>query len=311
MKLHLKSAAVLGFMAAALGFATVAVSGKPPPPPLNCNPQIAYVDQSASSGVFTVSNADGTCVSRLYSSSNKNITAGMKFVPTGNQIVFTENNSIKLLTYTVTSTGVSTTSITTVSAEPLQPLFVDMSPDGTHLLIVEKNTDAPSLNHFSIYVLSMIDGTRTLVADDQYTDAVWAHSNSRIAAIKGLENGGLQTIEVYDLDTSYQIANITVVFNSVVSQMNYLSRVESAHTSDMLLFNATSSGAVNVYTVDIASTAVTSVVAGWNASFNAEDSAVLFEGPTVANLKTLDLTTNLQTQITSANKVNATRPDFR
>ena len=293
--------------------AALAAKPKPPPPPPNCNPQIAYVDQSASSGVYTVSNADGTCVSQLYSSSNKNVTGGMKFTPTGNQIIFTENNSIKLLTYAVTSTNVSTTSITTVSTEPLQPLYVDMSPDGTHLLIVEKNTDAPTLNHYNLYVLSMIDGTRTLVADDQYNDAVWAHSNSRIAAIKGVDNGGLQTIEVYDLDVNYQIeaANTRVVFNSTVSQMNYLLRLESAHTSDTLLFNATSAGAVNVYTVDIVSNALTSVVAGWNASFNADDSAILFDGPTVANLYTLDLTTHMQTQITNENKVNATRPDFR
>jgi hypothetical protein len=144
-----------------------------------------------------------------------------------------------------------------------------------------------------------------------YPDAVWAHSNSSIAVIQGapVEAGfGVQTIQVIDLTNN----GITTVFNN--STMNPLhlyqvSRLESAHTSDTLLFYATPTGSnTGVYTVDIGTQTVTPIVAGWSPSFSLDDSMILFRGNATGDLFTLNINANVQTQITS--KVVLGRPDF-
>jgi hypothetical protein len=304
LKAYYKSALIL----ASLVVGNIAVSGPhPPPPPPNYNPQVVYAagSQGGNTTTIEVSNADGSNVASLYST--RNITSGMKFAPTGHQIVFVEQNAIKVLTYAVSSQGVTTTSVTTLTNEPFQPLKVDVSPDGTVLLFTEK-TATPS--QYAIYVMSMSGGPRTLVSTSLYLDAVWAHSNSRIGIIEGAQvDGGLQTIKVFDLDATYRIINATTAFTSTVSQVYQLSRLESAHTSDTLLFAASPSGSnFGVYQVDMGTFAVTGLVAGGNASFNADDSMILFVGPVAANLYTFNLGTSAQTQITS--KVLLSRPDF-
>jgi hypothetical protein len=308
MKTHFRTAAIAASSATALGYATVTFSNNPhPPPPPPYNPQITYAVGGGNSTTFDVSNADGTDVVSLYST--RNITSGLKFAPTGNRIVFTEQNAIKVLTYAVSSQGVTATSVTTLTNEPYQPLHVDVSPDGTQLLFIEK-TATPS--QYAIYVMSMSGGLKTLVSTDLYLDAVWAHSNSRIAVIQGAQiDGGLQTIRVFDLDVNnnYNIINSTTVFTSRVSRLYQISRIESAHTSDTLVFGASPSGSnFSVYTVDIGTMAVSAaIVAGANASFSADDSTILFVGPTAPYLYEFNLNTNTQMLISSK---GITRPDF-
>ena len=306
LKAYYKSALIL----ASLVVGNIAFSGPhPPPPPPNYNPQVAYAvsSQGANTTTIEVSNADGSNVASLYST--RNITSGMKFAPTDNRIVFVEQNAIKVLTYAVSSRGVTTTSVNTLTNEPFQPLKVDVSPDGTQLLFTEKTA---TTDQYAIYVMSMSGGPKTLVSasTNLYMDAVWAHSNSRIGVIEGVGfDGALQTINVFDLDVNYKIINETTIFTSTVSQLYQLSRLESAHTSDTLLFAASPSGSnFSVHQVDMGTFAVTGIVAGGNASFNADDSMILFIGPTVANLYTFDLSTSTQTQLTS--KVLLSRPDF-
>jgi hypothetical protein len=306
MKTHFRTAAIAASSATALAYATVTFSNNlhaPPPPPFN--PQITYAVGGGNSTTFDVSNADGTDVVSLYST--RNITSGLKFAPTGNRIVFTEQNAIKVLTYAVSSQGVTATSVTTLTNEPYQPLHVDVSPDGTQLLFIEK-TATPS--QYAIYVMSMSGGPKTLVLKDLYLDAVWAHSNSRIAVIQGAQiDGGLQTIRVFDLDVNNIIINSTTVFTSTVSRLYQISRIESAHTSDTLVFGASPSGSnFSVYTVDIGTMAVSAaIVAGANASFSADDSTILFVGPTAPYLYEFNLNTNTQMLISSK---GITRPDF-
>ena len=305
-------------LATVLGYATVAFSKPPPPPPPPpYNPQILYTATSkgGSTATITVSNADGTDVVSLYTSKNITGLNDLKFAPSGNQIVFSEQNDIKVLTYAVSSQGVTTTSVNTLASEPYTVVHADVSPDGTQLLFVEHTADP---NQWAVYVMGMNGGlpTRTQVplAPGMYPDAVWANSNSRIAVIQGapVEAGfGIQTIQVIDLDTGYGIASNTPVFTSTASQLYQVLRLESAHSSDTLLFAAypppagSNSG---VYTVEIGTMAVTAIAAGRSASFSADDSTVLFQGAVAGDLFTLNLNTNVQTQITS--RVLLGRPDF-
>jgi hypothetical protein len=235
----------------------------------------------------------------------------VKFAPTGNRIVFIEQTKdIKVLTYAVSSQGVTTTNVTTLTVEPYNLLQVDVSPDGTQVLFVE-DTGIPDQE--AIYVMSM-SGVKTLInlQPGMYLYAVWANSNSRIAVLQdGVVVGGShsQTIQAIDLDASYNVINNTPVFNSLVSQMNEISRIESAHTSDTLLFNATSNSSVSLYTLDIGTQLVSlPIVEGYNASFSADDSTILFEGPTTISLYEFNVNTQSQTPINTPRLF--AQPDF-
>src|ERR1700740_3772500 len=118
MKSRLKTAATLSGLIVVLVYASVSYPRSPPPPPYN--PQVSYFSGTGATTSIVVSNADGSDVVPLYST--KNIVSGLKFAPTGNRIVFTEQNAIKVLTYTASSSGVTTTSVTTLTNEPFQPL---------------------------------------------------------------------------------------------------------------------------------------------------------------------------------------------
>jgi len=310
MQFRFKGAAILSSVVVASGYAGVAFSRPPPPPPPPYNPQILYTvgSKGGSTATITVSNADGTDVVSLYTSKNITGLNDVKFAPTGNQIIFSEQNDIKVLTYAVSSQGVTTTSVNTLASEPYTVLHVDVSPDGTQLLFVEHTADP---NQWAVYVMSMTGGNRTPIQlmPAIYYDAVWAHSNSRIAVIQGgpVQAGyGVQTIQVIDLTTN----GITPVFTSTNNQLYQVSRLESAHTSDTLLFYATPTGSsTGVYTVDIGvPNTVTPIVAGWGPSFSLDDSMILFRGNATGDLFTLNISANVQTQITS--KVVLGRPDF-
>jgi Tol biopolymer transport system component len=309
MKTKFGTAAIAAMLTTALGAATNGNAAKPPPPPPPpYNPQILYTvtSKAGSTATITVSNADGTDVVSLYTSKNITGLNDVKFAPTGNQIVFSEQNDIKVLTYVVSSQGVTTTSVNTLASEPYTVLHVDVSPDGTQLLFVEHTADP---NQWAVHAMSMNGGNRTPIQlmPAIYYDAVWAHSSSRIAVIQGgpVQPGyGVQNIQVIDLTTN----GITTVFTST-NQLYQVSRLESAHTSDTLLFYATASGSnTGVYTVDIGTQIVTPIVAGWSPSFSSDDSMILFRGNATGDLFTLNISTNVQTQITS--KVVLGRPDF-
>ena len=310
MKFRFKGAAILSSVVMASGYATVAFSKSPPPPPPPYNPQVLYTvgSKGGSTATITVSNADGTDVVSLYTSKNITGLNDVKFSTTANQIVFSEQNDIKVLTYAVSpQNGVTTTSVSTLASEPYTVLHVDVSPDGSELLFVEHTADP---NQYAVYVMSMSGGGRTQISlmPGIYPDAVWAHSNSSIAVIQGapVEAGfGVQTIQVIDLTNN----GITTVFNSMTNQLYQVSRLESAHTSDTLLCYATPTGSnTGVYTVDIGTQTVTPIVAGWSPSFSLDDSMILFRGNATGDLFTLNINANVQTQITS--KVVLGRPDF-
>jgi dipeptidyl aminopeptidase/acylaminoacyl peptidase len=311
MKFPFKAAAILTSVVVAPAYASVALAKSPPPPPEPYSPQILYTvgSKGGSTATITVSNADGTDVVSLYTSQNITGLNDVKFSTTANQIVFSEQNAIKLLTYAVSpQNGVTTTSVTTLASEPYTVIHVDVSPDGSKLLVVEHTADP---NQWAVCVMDMtgLNRTQLQLTPAIYDDAVWAHSSSRIAVIQGapVQQGyGVQTIQVIDLTTN----GITPVLTSTMNQLYQLSRLESAHTTDTLLFYATPSGstATGVYTVDIGTRIVAPIVAGWSPSFSSDDSMILFRGNATGDLFTLNISANVQTQITS--KVVLGRPDF-
>ena len=321
MKLRFKAAVILSSVALASGSALVAFSKSPPPPPPLYNPQVLYVvgSKGGSTSTITVSNADGTDVVSLYTSKNITGLNNVKFSTTANQIVFSEQNVIKVLTYAVSSQGVTTTSVKTLTSEPYTVLHVDVSPDGTQLLFVEHTANP---NEWAVHAMSMngLQGpTQIGLMPATYYDAVWAHSNSRIAVIQGgpVEAGfGTQTIQLIDLDVgnNYTPGAPTTVITSTMVGLYQIQRIESAHMSDTLIFDAVPLGSnQSVYTVNssignMGFGTFSQIVAGSDASLSADDSTVLFRGPPTSQLFTLNLNADTQTQITS--KVLLGDPDI-
>jgi hypothetical protein len=99
------------------------------------------------------------------------------------------------------------------------------------------------------------------------------------------------------------------VFSSTASQLNQIQQIESAHTSDTLIFGAVSGSNGNVYTLDLGTWAVSApIVAGGSPSLSPDDSTILFIGPTVAEFYEFNRNTQTQTPV-SAPK-GAARPNF-
>jgi hypothetical protein len=304
MKTNFRAAASAAVLAIGLGHAVATFPKSSPPPPPPYNSQILYteISKGGSNTTIYVANADGTDAVALYTTGN--ITNGVKFAPTGNRIVFIEQNAIKVLTYAVSSQGVTTTNVATLTnQQPYNTLRVDVSPDGTELLFTE---DTGTPNQIAVWVMSMSGGQPQMLSlpPDTYFDAVWANKNSRIAVLQGgpVQPGfGVQTIQIVDLDASYNVLDENPVFNSTMSQLYEIQRIESAHTSDTLIFGAVSGSSANVYTVDFGTigmpTVSAPIVAGSNASFSSDDSTILFVGPTTPILYELNLNTEKKTVI--------------
>ena len=308
MKTHSGAAAIAIMLITAMGVASVSHAGKPPPPPPPppYNPQIAYYATQGIISYIYVSNADGTDAVPVYTFPNKSVFWFLRFAPNGNRIVFIENHAIKVLNYSVSAQGVTTTSVTTVANEPYNVQRVAVSPDGTELLFCEDTADP---NVMAVYVMSIAGGSRTQLALSPYiySDAVWAHSNTRIAVLYGggwdQSAGRLEAIQIVDLDptANYSVVNLATILTNNVSQLYQIFRLESAHTADSLLFYATPTGSTpSVYKIDIGTQAVTRLVYGDAASFSADDSTILFRWFNGTNgLFTLDVATNVVTQITT------------
>ena len=323
MKTHSGAAAIAIMLITAMGVASVSHAGKPPPPPPPppYNPQIAYITNQHNTININVSNADGTDAVSLYSLPSKSVLWNLKFAPTGNRIVFIENHNIKVLTFAVSAQGVTTTSITTLTSEPYNVLHVDVSPDGMELLFVEDTAD-PNIS--AVYVMSMAGGpttqlslSRVLSGEHIYGDAVWAHSNNRIAVLQGAawdqSANRVEAIQVVDLDptNNYSIVTLETILTNNISQLYQINRLESAHTADSLLFCATPTGSkAGVYRIDTGTWAVTGpIVPGNSASFSANDSTILFRGyDGTGDLFKLDVATNVVTQLIP--KAAGGAPDF-
>jgi len=315
MNTNFRTAAIAGTLAAALGYGANSNAGKsPPPPPEPYNPQILYTSgtQGGRTTTLYVANADGTDAVALYSTGN--LIGQFKFAP-ANRIVFIEQNTLKVLSYAVSSQGVTTTNVGTLTAQqPRNTLRLDVSPDGTELLFTE---DTATANITAVWLVSMSGGTPQMLSllPGTYFDAVWANSNSRIAVLQlGPVVGGShsQTIQVIDLDAYYNIVNTTTVFDSTVSQLNEIQRIESAHTSDTLIFGAASGSNAEIFTVDFTTIATpilsAPIVAGSSASFSADDSTILFVGPTTPILYEFNLNTQKQTLVNTPRLF--AQPDF-
>jgi len=284
-----------------------------PPPPKVYQPEIAYTSNQGSTYSIYVANSDGTNAVAVYS--NRGFGAGsLSFVPgsgTGSgQLVFYELYSVKLLTFTVTASGITTTSVVTLVTEPTLIHYVNVSPPSAAGQFVLYGVGHPD-NTTTIKVIPTAGGLPTSVASGYLGDAVWSRDLTRIAVLIGNPSvaGVVQQIEMLDLDSSFVVQGTPAVIYGPTSCDGCLNNLQFARTGDHVIFD----GAASVmYEID-ADTASPSVatpfaVSGYQPCFNHDDTKIIFRRASDTHIFVYDISTMTQTAVTPG---AAARPDFR
>jgi len=284
---------------------------QPPPPPKVYQPEIAYASNQGTTYSIYVANADGTNAVAVYS--NKGFGAGsLSFVPgSGNgsgQLAFYELYSVKLLTFTVTASGITTSSVVTLATEPTLIHYVDVSPPSAAGQFVLYGVGHPD-NTTTIKVISIAGGTPISVATDNLGDAVWSRDLTRIAVLVGNPNvaGVSQQIEMLDLDSSFHAGTATVIYEK--SCDGCLNNLQFARTDDHVIFDG-GQGVIYEIDADVASPSVATrfPVSGYQACFNHDDTEIIFRRFSDSHIFVYGISTMIQTAVSPSYGAS---PDFR
>jgi len=282
-----------------------------PPPPKVYQPEIAYTSNQGSTYSIYVANSDGTNAVAVYS--NKGFGAGsLSFVPgsgTGSgQLVFYELYSVKLLTFTVTASGITTSSVVTLVTEPTLIHYVNVSPPSAAGQFVLYGVGHPD-NTTTINVISIAGGHPTSVTTGDLGDAVWSRDLTRIAVLVGNPNvaGVTQQIEMLDLDSSFVAGTATVIYEK--SCDGCLNNLQFARTNDNVIFDG-GLGVIYEIDADLASPSVATpfAVSGWQACFNHDDTKIVFRRFSDSHIFVYDISSMIQTSVSPSYGAS---PDFR
>ena len=288
--------------------------GRPtPPPPPVYKPEIAYASNKGATYSIYVANSDGTNTVAVYSEKGVGGAAPV-FVPGSGsgsgQLVFMELYSVKLLTFTVTPSGVSTNSVVTLATEPHLVHYVSVSPvtaAGQFVLYGVGNPD----NTTTIKVISVAGGQPISVATGNLGDAVWSRDLSRIAVLNGNPSvaGVVQQIEMWDLDANFAVQGAPTIIYGPTSCNGCLNNLQFARTSDHVIFDG-APGVVDEIDADVSSPSVATPfpVSGYSACFNHDDTEIIFRRFSDSHISVYDFSTMIQTAVSPS---YGSGPDFR
>jgi hypothetical protein len=283
-----------------------------PPPPKVYQPEMAYTSRQGTTSSINVANSDGTNAVAVYSV--KGISPGeLAFVPGSGQgsgqLVFIEMYSIKLLTFTVSPSGVSTNSIVTLATEPTLIHYLSVSAVTSAGQFVLYGVGHPD-NTTTIKVISIAGGSPTSVISGNLGDAVWSRDLTRIAVLVGnpFVAGVVQQIEMLSLDSNFVPGSAVVIYGPI-SCDGCLNDLQFARTSDHVIFDG-GSGVIDEIDADVSSPSVATPfpVSGYQACFNHDDTKLVFRRFSDSYLIVYDTLAVTQTTVTSG---IATVPDFR
>jgi hypothetical protein len=283
-----------------------------PPPPVY-QPEIAYTSLKGTTQSIYVANSDGTDAVAVYSVKGAGV-GETAFVPGSGsgsgQLVFIEFYSVKLLTFTVTPSGVTTSSIVTLATEPTLIHYLSVSQVTAAGQFVLYGVGHPD-NTTTIKVVSISGGQPTAVASGNLGDAVWSRDLSRIAVLVGNPSvaGVVQQIEMLTLDSSFIVQGTPVVIYGPISCDGCLNNLQFARATDHVIFDGASSVMYEI-DADVASPSVATpfAVSGYQPCFNHDDTKLIFRRPSDSHVFVYDITAMTQTAVTPG---AAASPDFR
>lgn len=283
------------------------------PPPPAYQPEIAYTSPKGTTQSIYVANSDGTNAVAVYSVKGGGV-GEIAFVPGSGpgsgQLVFIELYSVKLLTFTVTPSGVSTSSIVTLATEPTLIHYVSVSPVTAAGQFVLYGVGHPD-NTTTIKVASIAGGRPTPVVSGYLGDAVWSRDLTRIAVLIGNPEvaGVVQQIEMLDLDSGFVVQGTPAVIYGPTSCDGCLNNLQFARTSDHVIFDG-GTGVMYEIDADVASPSVATpfAVSGYQPCFNHDDTKIIFRRYSDSHIFVYDISTMIQTAVTPG---AAASPDFR
>lgn len=265
-------------------------AGKPPStPPASSDPDIGFI-YTGSNGTKEVRLAeeDGTGWATLASGSD------IGFLALGprsqHQLAYSKGNSIRLLTYSITSTGPKTVSDVQIAALDRSSPRMRFSPTGTHIAYVWPSRD-------DIYVYDLSTGQNHLVVDSHDT---------LIADVDFSPDGATL---IYDQGSPSDLTHIqfkTIGVNGgspsnlpINGDYDYF---RLSHDGSSVVASMLTSWSGSVRIVPVSGGTPTTLTTGYNPSFNCSDGVVLFQRRDVAKhgqSPTSMLKYNLSTGLTS------------
>ena len=226
------------------------------------------------------------------------------------QLVFIEFYSVKLLTFTVTPSGVTTSSIVTLATEPTLIHYLSVSQVTAARQYVLYGVGHPD-NTTTIKVVSIAGGQPTPVTSGKLGDAVWSRDLARIAVLVGNPDvaGVVQQIEVLTLDSNFVVQPAPAVIYGPTSCDGCLNNLQFARTSDHVIFDG-APGVVDEIDADVSSPSVATPfpVSGYSACFNHDDTEIIFRRFSDSHIIVYDFSTMIQTAVSPS---YGSGPDFR
>lgn len=207
------------------------------------NPQIAYTKFEGGSDNIYLANADGTKPVIVYKAYKVRLD-GIDIDPTSTaasgRIAFLQSGALKVLSYTVSPTGITATSPTTLATgAPYQGERLDFSPDGSKIIYTKFTSPPPALTDI-----------RLILADGSDT-AKRLHSSRSISGVRWI--GPKDFVFITDLGFSFpteiQLASLDAGDNLVSSPATMFTSTDAA-----LLKEVGGSVDVGIEDVDVART---------------------------------------------------------
>ena len=226
------------------------------------------------------------------------------------QLVFIEFYSVKLLTFTVTPSGVTTSSIVTLATEPTLIHYLSVSQVTAARQYVLYGVGHPD-NTTTIKVVSIAGGQPTPVTSGKLGDAVWSRDLARIAVLVGNPDvaGVVQQIEMWDLDSHFVVQPAPTVIYGPTSCDGCLNNLQFARTTNHVIFDG-GSGVMYEIDADVTSPSVATPFAasGYQPCFNHDDTKIIFRRPSDSHIFVYDISAMTQTAVTPGAAASA---DFR
>jgi hypothetical protein len=224
------------------------------------------------------------------------------------QLVFVELYSVKLLTFTVTSSGITTNSVVTLATEPTLIHYANVSQPSSAGQFALYGVGHPD-NTTTIKVVPLAGGTAIPVATDNLGDAVWSRDQTRIAVLIGnpTEPGITQQIQMWNLDTNFSKTGATVIYEE--SCDGCIADLQFARTGDNVIFDG-GQGVIDEIPADVSSPSVATPfpVSGNQACLNHDDTALIFRRNSDLRIIVYGIYTMVQTPVSAS---YAASPDFR
>lgn len=267
------------------------------------DPVIAYGQVGGRSSTVNIANENASKVVSLFST--RNGISEPDLSPNGGAVVFGDGGSLRLLTFSVSSSSATLTGNTVLDSGATRVWKVDYSADGQRVLYIADY--AGGIRRLKVANIS--GGSSILNIDaTEIMDASFRGSSS-VAYFQ--RNAVDNSREVYfaDLDVSNQLINNSMVFTTAGTNITTSNTLALGHVTNRLLINGFVNSVGSVIEVDLDTATHRVVAAGQKACYSPDDQRAIYLSPNSDQLRRVDLSTGAVTNLYK--KGSYTGPDWR